>query len=133
MRIKVMLKQIRLFMALVMVLVSITIVSRAGATEQAAADIKPVETSLVCMVNDTVMGKAQIPVEVDGKTYYGCCMGCVERLKTDITARTAKDPATGNDVDKAKAIIGTGPKGEALYFESLQSFNTFMQQTGKGQ
>lgn len=39
--------------------------------------LKPVEAEYVCMVNDTVFEKPQIPVEVGDKTYYGCCMGCV--------------------------------------------------------
>lgn len=33
--------------------------------------------SRVCMVNNTVFDKPQIPVQVEGKTYYGCCGGCV--------------------------------------------------------
>ena len=35
----------------------------------------------VCMVNDRFMGVEQIPIEVDGTTYYGCCEGCVEKLQ----------------------------------------------------
>ena len=27
----------------------------------------------VCMVNDRFMGVAQIPIEANGTTYYGCC------------------------------------------------------------
>ncbi|VAW13928.1 hypothetical protein MNBD_BACTEROID05-864, partial [hydrothermal vent metagenome] len=32
-----------------------------------------INKNLVCMINDKYMdGKIQIPVEVEGKTYYGC-------------------------------------------------------------
>ena len=93
-----------------------------------AEDAKPVENKYVCMVNDTIMDKIQIPVEVGGKTYYGCCMGCVEGLKSDASLRTAKDPVTGKSVDKSKAIIGVGKSGAALYFESQQTFNTYFKQ-----
>lgn len=82
---------------------------------------KLVDPKVVCMVNDAVMGKAQIPVKFEDRTYYGCCEGCVERLKSDRSARYASDPVTGKEVDKAKAVILEGPSGEALYFESLDT------------
>lgn len=80
-----------------------------------------VDPKIVCMVNDAVMGKAQIPVKYEGKTYYGCCEGCVEKIKTMRSARYASDPVTGKEVDKSKAVILEGPSGEALYFESLDT------------
>lgn len=86
-----------------------------------SADVKTVKTDQVCMVNDTVMGKPQIPVAVEGKTYYGCCEGCVEKLKKNRSFRFSKDPATGREVDKAKAYITMEPDGKALYFESMET------------
>lgn len=80
-----------------------------------------VDPKVVCMVNDAVMGKAQIPVKFEGKTYYGCCEGCVEKLKSNRSARYGVDPVTGNEVDKAQAVILEGDSGEALYFESLDT------------
>lgn len=70
------------------------------------------------MVNDRVMGQAQLPVIVDGKTYYGCCAGCVGRLNEDRKVRVSTDPVTGRDIDKSEAVILQGESGEALYFES---------------
>lgn len=90
----------------------------AEADAKKVTQLKQTKTSEVCMVNDAVMGKPQIPVSFEGKTYYGCCEGCVERLKADRSARYAKDPVTGKEVDKATAFITEGPSGEALYFES---------------
>jgi YHS domain-containing protein len=87
--------------------------------------LKPVETEFVCMVNDTVFQSTQIPVEVDGKMYYGCCMGCVDRLKQDVSIRFSVDPISGREVDKAKAIIGVAPDNHAYYFESLENLEQY--------
>lgn len=93
------------------------------AQEAVAAPLAVTEavTSEVCMVNDRVFGKPQIPVEFEGKTYYGCCQGCVNRIKNDRSVRYSKDPVTGSEVDKATAFITEGPGGEALYFESRET------------
>lgn len=47
------------------------------------------------MVNDAYMGKKQIEVPHDGKTYYGCCKMCVERIPKDKSVREATDPFSG--------------------------------------
>lgn len=83
--------------------------------------LQSVERRFVCMVNDAVFEREQIPVEVDGKTYYGCCPMCKERLSTDSGARTAVDPVSGNKVDKATAVIAARPDGTVLYFESEET------------
>jgi YHS domain-containing protein len=76
------------------------------------------DTDKVCMVNDRYMGTAQIPVDVGGKRYYGCCAMCKERLAKDRQARMAVDPVSGKEVDKATAVIGQRPDGSVLYFEN---------------
>ncbi|HEV2856434.1 MAG TPA: TRASH domain-containing protein [Thermoanaerobaculia bacterium] len=80
--------------------------------------LRKVEAKKVCMVNNTVFDKDQIPVQVENKTYYGCCEMCKERLSRDVTARTATDPVTGKTVDKATAVIAAQADGKVLYFES---------------
>jgi YHS domain-containing protein len=90
----------------------------APAHAPAPAVVKVADRSLVCMVNDQDMGKAQIPVVVEGKTYYGCCAMCKERLAKDANARTGVDPVSGKSVDKAKAVIGKRPDGTVVYFET---------------
>ena len=89
-----------------------------------SADVAKIESSKVCYVNNKFMGIDQIPVEFENKTYYGCCEGCVLKLKTLRETRFAKDPFTGNEVDKAAAFIVLKPKGnnDVLYFESKQSY-----------
>ncbi len=85
-----------------------------------------VEPGIVCMVTDKVMGKPQIPVVVEGKTYYGCCKNCVGKLKGNPSIRYAKDPVTGVMVDKSKAFILEGPAGDAIYFESALTAGKFV-------
>jgi YHS domain-containing protein len=94
------------------------------ATSSAAVE-KVTDPSLVCMVNDMDMGKAQIPVVVEGQTYYGCCAMCKERLTKDAAVRTAIDPVSGKKVDKAKAVIGKRPDGSVVYFESEKNLRQY--------
>lgn len=91
------------------------------------ATLERVEAIKVCMVNDQVFVQDQIPVEVDGKTYYGCCIMCKDRLAQDESARTGLDPVTGSPVDKATAVIGMRPDGSVLYFESEESLAEYQE------
>jgi YHS domain-containing protein len=83
------------------------------------------DASQVCMVNDQFMGRAQIPVVVGGRTYYGCCPACKEKLEKQPTARTAQDPVTGELVDKAKAVIVQDGSGKVLYFASEDTLRRY--------
>jgi YHS domain-containing protein len=83
------------------------------------------DSSQVCMVNNQFMGREQIPVEVEGKTYFGCCEMCKGRLAQDPASRSAKDPVSGKLVDKASAVIAKRPSGEVLYFESRDTFERY--------
>ncbi len=96
-----------------------------SADAKTQGNVMTVKTDQVCMVNDTVMGKTQIPVAVNGKTYYGCCEGCVGKLKKIRSFRFSKDPVTGREVDKAKAYITKEPDGRALYFESMKTVEEY--------
>lgn len=88
------------------------------------------KTSLVCFVNNKFMGIDQIPVEFEGKTYYGCCPDCVGKLKNIRETRYAIDPLTGTEVDKALAYIVIAPQGnnDVLYFESEENYLKFSKQ-----
>jgi YHS domain-containing protein len=83
------------------------------------------DPSQVCMVNDQFMGKPQIPVEVEGRTYYGCCAMCKDKLNQQPEARTAHDPVTGEAVDKAKAVIVQDAQGKVKYFASEATLARF--------
>lgn len=90
-----------------------------GGPDAAKNEVRSEKRSDVCMVTDMVPGdRPMFPVEVDGKTYYGCCPMCVRRLKDERAIRYAVDPVTKREVDKAEAFIIAGPDRRALYFES---------------
>ncbi|HET9226665.1 MAG TPA: hypothetical protein VFR31_08360 [Thermoanaerobaculia bacterium] len=116
-------RSIHLRIALALVCVLALSLGIAFAEEK--AELKRVETKKVCMVNNQVFEKDQIPVAVDGKTYYGCCEMCKERLAKDAAARTATDPVTGKPVDKATAVIAAMPDGKVLYFESQETYEKY--------
>ena len=86
---------------------------------------KVTDTSHVCMVNNEVMGKPQIPVKVGEQTYYGCCKMCVGNIQQNRKVRFAIDPVSGKEVDKARAVIGAKPDGGVLYFENEKNFQAF--------
>lgn len=87
--------------------------------------IEPVKHSDVCMVQNRYGIMKMIPVEIDGKMYYGCCGGCVAKLKFRPEVRFSKDPVTGKDVDKASAFIVGNPDGTVTYFESKDTAEKF--------
>lgn len=97
----------------------------------AQADLKPsgkltkVEPKTVCMINEQAMGKDQIPVEVEGKTYYGCCEMCKKALAADAAKRAAIDPVSGVLVDKATAIIAAQEDGRVFYFENDENLKKY--------
>ncbi|HML95926.1 MAG TPA: hypothetical protein PKC29_10900 [Thermodesulfobacteriota bacterium] len=84
-----------------------------------------VESKYVCMMTDHVFPKEQIPVVVEDKTYYGCCEMCEARLKASAESRVAVDPVSGQQVDKAAAVIGAAPDGSVYYFESAENLKSF--------
>ena len=124
---------------LVLAVVCITAARSAAApsapTTTAAAKARPADAAsrvadvdLVCMVNDRYMGVKQIPVDVDGRTYYGCCAMCKSRLAQDKTVREAVDPISGKTVDKATAVVGRLVDGSVLYFESATTLARYNRQ-----
>jgi YHS domain-containing protein len=92
--------------------------------------LKVVEAQYVCMVNNAIFPKKQIPIEVQGLTYYGCCEMCKERLAQDAASRSAVDPLTGEAVDKAKAVIAADAEGNAFYFASAENLKKFQEKQG---
>lgn len=96
-----------------------TAVASASASAAATAPgLRVVAPNLVCMVNNRFMGSAQIPTEVEGRTYYGCCPMCSGKLRSEPNMRTAKDPVSGEQVDKATAVIAATQGGDVLYFKN---------------
>lgn len=83
------------------------------------------DPSQVCMVNDQFMGKPQIAIAVEGRTYYGCCPMCKERLANQPSSRIGRDPVTGKDIDKAVALMVKDASGKILYFENEDSLRRY--------
>ncbi len=88
-----------------------------------------VEAKNVCMGmgDNRVFDRELIPAVVDGKTYYGCCEGCQKTLLEDPNSRVAVDPISGNEVDKATAVIGALSDGIVHYFETEKTMQQFIQ------
>ncbi|CAH0533155.1 hypothetical protein VST7929_01016 [Vibrio stylophorae] len=97
-----------------------------------SAPLRPVPSELVCMVNDTYFGQPQIPVMGDNKTYYGCCDMCEELLTKDDQYHFARDPMTGEMVDKATAYIAADSNNKAYYFVSKTSYDVFVEALKRG-
>lgn len=91
-----------------------------------------VSNEKVCMVNDRYMVVKQLPVEVNGITYYGCCDNCVEKIQQNIgDVRYAKDPINGDRVDKANAVIVQNKKDGVVYYFGNKDFaNQFIKEQG---
>jgi len=87
--------------------------------------LKEVEAEYVCMVNDTLFEKPQIPVQVGEKTYYGCCAGCVAALQNDDAIRVGIDPVSGAEVDKTEAVIGADADYKVYYFENTENLKSY--------
>ena len=88
-------------------------------------ELRPVEAKKVCMVNEQVFERDQIPVEVEGRTYYGCCEMCKKTLAENAEKRVATDPFSGKQVDKATAVIAADESGAVSYFESAENLRRF--------
>jgi len=110
-----------------MVLVGLVVVAASGwlllkdqQPKTPTVDIVGLPVNQVCMVNDAFMRKEQIPVLVNGKTYFGCCEMCKGQLQNNPAVRSSKDPFSGEEVDKTEAFIVLKNQGkdEVLYFKS---------------
>lgn len=90
-----------------------------------SAQLRRVDAQEVCMVNDEFFGTRQLPVQVEDRTYFGCCAGCEKKIRGDARVRAAVDPVSGRVVDKATAVIGTLPDHKVFYFESSENLKKF--------
>jgi YHS domain-containing protein len=99
--------------------------SRSNPAEERGALTRVAANSEVCMVNNTYMGTPQIPVSVEGRTYYGCCDMCKGKLERDPSSRVATDPISGRSVDKAGAVIGRDARNRVVYFENEGTYRKY--------
>ena len=90
-----------------------------------------VPDSIVCMVSDRIISNTPQTITVDGKIYKGCCLSCINKLRSNIeNTRFAIDPITRNMVDKASAVIVTVPDGygKIIYLETKEEFFKYKNQ-----
>ena len=90
-----------------------------------ASSLQVVDNKKVCMVTNMVFPRDQIPVNHEGKTYYGCCENCKKTLSEDSKARSAVDPVTNKSIDKATSVIAARTDGSVIYFESKKTFEKY--------
>ena len=101
-------------------------VVNAGVTNNQPKTGDLVPNDEVCMVNNAYMGKKQLEVKHDGKTYYGCCENCKLRIPQEENARMAYDPISHQLIDKATAIIAISDKNDnVVYFENKANYEAF--------
>jgi YHS domain-containing protein len=96
-----------------------------------AGKLTKIDARMVCMVRNHAFDEPQIPIEIKGKTYYGCCEMCKGMLAKDRKQRVAIDPISKKQVDKATAVIGVGSNKGILYFENeanLEKYNASLGQ-----
>ena len=96
-----------------------------------AGRLTKIDARMVCMVRNHAFDEPQIPIEIKGKTYYGCCEMCKGMLAKDHKQRVAIDPISKRKVDKATAVIGVGSNKGILYFENdanLEKYNSSLGQ-----
>jgi YHS domain-containing protein len=121
-----MLKKIPAFIFVLFAAASPAFATQAAPVKEAPAQaLQSLKHSDVCMVQNRHGVMKMIPVEIDGKMYYGCCAGCVGKLKYNSAVRFSKDPVTGKEVDKAKAFIIGNKDGTVTYFESKDTAEKF--------
>lgn len=120
-------KKITVFILLMLLAVSAPAFATQAAPvkEASALSLQSLKHSDVCMVQNRHGIMKMIPVEIDGKMYYGCCAGCVGKLKYNSAVRFSKDPVTGKEIDKASAFIIGNRDGTVTYFESKETAEQF--------
>lgn len=111
------------YMRLVLTLVVLALIQSAATAFALAQNID--DHRYVCMMQDSLQVKPGVPIDYGGKTYYGCCPMCAEKMKADpVRYMKSKDPVSQGIVDKATALI-FGHDGKAFYFESEANRRTF--------
>ncbi len=87
--------------------------------------VQRIDPRYTCFITKHRFDKPQLPVSVDGKTYYGCCDMCKAKLTKDPATRFDIDPVSGKKVDKATAVVGADAGGKIYFFENEQDLESF--------
>ena len=113
--------------------IAVAIVAALASVALAGAPARPkspltgriTDRSRICMMQDSVQPKAGLKHEYQGKAYWLCCQMCEQSFRADPDRYAhAKDPVTGDLVDKATAPI-FAVNGKAYFFSSERTLQTF--------
>ena len=81
-----------------------------------------VKSSEVNMVTNRFEGKRQAEINANGKTFYGTGDGAAAAIANNPSICNAKDPLTGETVNKSEAVIFANASGKVYYFKSEHTF-----------
>src|SRR4030095_2285758 len=110
------LKRTAFLLILVFALSSVSVLAASGNVDK---------KEYVCMMQDMVLGKPGIPIQYEGKTYYGCCEMCKEKIKNEPQRYIkAIDPVSQKPVDRPSSFIYS-VDGSAYYSTSDANRKTF--------
>lgn len=98
--------------------------------ESAFAELK-VEQNRVCMPQNLVFDRDMIPVQLNDRTYYGCCEGCIVQITQNEALRMGQDGLTGENIDKSQAVV-LDIHGKAMYFASAENAKKYLASRLKG-
>ncbi|MGZ2369478.1 hypothetical protein ACXR6G_06805 [Ancylomarina sp. YFZ004] len=90
--------------------------------------------SMVCMLGGDIKTKPTLPIEINSKTYWGCCQNCLGKLqRNENNALYALDPLSGESVNKADAIIRQDPQNNkrVFFFKSNETYNQYLKTINK--
>ncbi len=87
---------------------------------------KKLEPKQICMFRNQLIMEEVNSVEIEGETYYACCPGCADKLKSNYKdSQFAVDRYSHHRIKKSKAfiVLDNKTKGKVRYFESEKNFN----------
>jgi YHS domain-containing protein len=90
--------------------------------------------SIICMVRGDIKSKGSLPIQIEGRTYYGCCEKCLTKLEQNIdNIQYAVDPVSGQTFSKADAIVRQDPQDHkrVLFFKSDETYDQYMKLINK--
>ncbi|MUP39402.1 hypothetical protein [Labilibaculum euxinus] len=85
--------------------------------------------NMVCMVRGDIKSKSTLPIQIEDKTYRGCCQKCMDKLERNVNnIRFTIDPITGQSINKADAVIKQDPHDNkrVLFFKSNETYNQYL-------
>ncbi|MBL4561362.1 MAG: hypothetical protein JKX79_10305 [Labilibaculum sp.] len=89
---------------------------------------------IICMVRGDIKSKGSLPIQIGGKTYYGCCEKCLTKLELNIdNIQNAVDPVSGQMFSKADAIVRQDPQDHSrvLFFKSDETYDQYLKLINK--